>query len=135
MKLPMLAFSASLIFAPILPLTADETPLSEQMSELSGALKGLRKAKTTEEKVKLVQTAQKATLESAKYEPAVFKAISDDMEKARAWADYKRLIGVSYTQLCELELAYLAGDEEAAAKLVRSLKQVKKEAHRKYTED
>jgi len=120
----------------ITPASADDdTPLAEQMDELSGSLKALRKAKTTEDKVKLVHEAQKATLASLKYLPVIFKDISDDKEKALATADYKRLIGLTYASLCELEEAFLKGDEEKATEILKKdLKGLKKEAHKKYTE-
>ena len=113
---------------------AEDTPLAKEMDEMSGALKGLRKAKTYADKVKLVQEAQAATLKSAAYAPMIFADISDEKAKALAWADYKRLIGVTYTKLSELEQAYLEENDERASELRRELKQIKKEAHRKYTE-
>jgi len=118
----------------ITPIYADDTPLAEEMDELSGSLKGLRKAETYADKVKLVQAAQGHTINSLKYLPAIFKDISDAKEKALATADYKRLIGLSYAALCELEEAYLKEDDEKAKELLKNLKKLKKEAHKKYTE-
>ena len=137
MKQSCLSFACGLLVAGSLSLTpvlADDTPLAKEMDELSGSLKGLRKAKTVEDKVKLVQAAQEATLKSIAYKPVVFAEITDEKKKALAWADYKRLIGVTYTKLSELEQAYLEGNDERASELRRELKQVKKEAHKKYTE-
>jgi len=132
----VLAFAVMAGLGGITPASADDdTPLAEQMDELSGSLKALRKAKTTEDKVKLVHEAQKATLAFLKYLPAIFKDISDDKEKALATADYKRLIGLTYASLCELEEAFLKGDEEKATEILKKdLKGLKKEAHKKYTE-
>jgi DNA-binding transcriptional regulator LsrR (DeoR family) len=112
----------------------DETPLGEQMDVLSGSLKKLRKAETAAEKVELVHSAQKATLKSLEFSPMIFKDIKDEKEKAKATADYKRLIGLTYAKLCELEMAYLAGDEEKADAIKGELKDLKKDGHEKYTD-
>lgn len=112
----------------------DETPLAEEMDVLSGSLKRLRKAETTEDKVELVHAALKATLKSIQYSPMIFKDIKDVKEKAIATADYKRLIGLTFAKLCELEMAYLAEDEEKADDIKGELKDLKKDGHEKYTE-
>lgn len=113
----------------------DETPLAEEMSLLSKSLKRLRRAETVEDKVTLVHNAQKATIKSLEYLPAIFADVSDPAEKAKATADYKRLMGVTYVKLCELEMAYLEGDEEKADELRDALKDVKKEGHQKYEDE
>ena len=131
-----LAITSILSFGLLAPVHADddETPLAEEMDVLSGSLKRLRKAETTAEKVELVHAAQKATIKSLQYSPMVFKDIKDEKEKAKATADYKRLIGLTYAKLCELELAYLAGDEDKADEIKGELKDLKKDGHEKYTD-
>ena len=130
-----LALVSMMGFAGLAPSYADdETPLGEEMSTLSSSLKKLRKAKTTEDKVALVHTAQEAALNSLKYLPIIFKEIKDEKEKAKATADYKMMSGQVYVKLCELELAYLAGDEEKADEIRGQLKDLKKEGHEKYTD-
>ena len=47
---------------------------------------------------------------------------------------YKRLIGLTYAKLCELEMAYLAGDEDKADDIKGELKDLKKDGHEKYTD-
>ncbi len=133
-RFQVLALAAVAGFGTLTPAFADDTPLAEEMDELSGSLKGLRKAETTEEKVKLVQAAQVATLNSAKYLPVIFKDVTDEKKKALDTADYKRLIGLTYAALSELEEAYLKEDEEKVAEIRKKLKGLKKEAHKKYTE-
>ena len=112
----------------------DETPLGEQMETLSGSLKKLRKAETTEEKVGLVHAAQAATIKSLEYLPLIFKDLKDEKEKAKATADYKKMVGSTYVKLCELEMAYLAGDEDKADEIKDQLKDLKKAGHDKYTD-
>jgi hypothetical protein len=113
----------------------DETPLAQEMDTVSGSLKGLRKAETTADKVALVQAAQKASLKSLEYLPAIFKDIKDAKELAKGTADYKRLVALGYVALCELELAFIAEDEAKADEIMGKLKDLKKEGHKAYTAD
>ena len=132
-----LAFASVIGFGMLAPVHADddeETPLGEQMDVLSGSLKKLRKAETTAEKVALVHDAQKATIKSLEYLPMIFKDLKDEKEKAKASADFKKMVGQTYVKLCELEMAYLAGDEDKADEIKGQLKDLKKEGHEKYTD-
>ena len=135
-KVKSLAITSILGLGLLAPVHADddETPLGEEMDVLSGSLKRLRKAETAPEKVELVHAAQKATIKSLQYSPMVFKDMKDEKEKAKATADYKRLIGLTYAKLCELEMAYLAGDEDKADEIKGELKDLKKDGHEKYTD-
>lgn len=134
LSIKTLAVTSVLGLGMLVPVHADDTPLAEEMDVLSGSLKKLRKAETAAEKVDLVHAAQKATIKSLQYSPMVFKDIKDEKEKAKATADYKRLIGLTYAKLCELEMAYLAGDEEKADEIKGELKDLKKDGHEKYTD-
>ena len=134
LSIKALAITSVLGLGMIAPVHADDTPLAEEMDVLSSSLKKLRKAETAAEKVDLVHAAQKSTIKSVRYCPMVFKDIKDEKEKAKATADYKRLIGLTYAKLCELEMAYLAGDEEKADEIKGELKDLKKDGHEKYTD-
>ena len=69
--------------ATMTPVVGDDTPLGKEMDELSGSLKGLRKAETWADKVALAQKGQVATLNSLKHLPVIFKDIKDEAEKKR----------------------------------------------------
>jgi hypothetical protein len=131
-----LALASVLGLGMLAPVHADddETPLGEQMDVLSGSLKKLRRAETTEEKVALVHDAQKAVIKSLEYLPMIFKDLKDEKEKAKSTADYKMMVGQTYVKLCELETAYLAGDEDKADEIKGQLKDLKKDGHDKYTD-
>ena len=131
-----LALASVMSLGMLAPANADddETPLGKQMEALSGSLKKLRKAETTEEKVALVLAAQAATIKTLAYLPMIFKDLKDEKEKAKATSGYKMLVGQTYVKLCELEMAYLAGDEDKADEIKGQLKDLKKEGHEKYTE-
>lgn len=123
----------------IAPVVADddeeETPLMEEMGDVSSALKGLRRAESFADKAELARKGQAATINSLKYLPLIFKDITDEKKKVRATADFKRLIGQSLALFCELELAFLDENEEKAEEIVDKLKDLKKEGHDAYVED
>jgi len=129
-----LAIAAVMGFGSVSFVHADEdTPLAQEMDKVSSSLKGLRKAETFADKIKLAQTAQEATLKSLEYLPILFKDIQGK-DLAKGTADYKRLIGLTYAALCELELAFIAEDDAKADEVVDKLKALKKEGHREYTD-
>ena len=129
-----LAIASMMGFGVVTPSFADDTPLAEEMDVIGGSLKKLRKAETTADKIALVHAAQKASLKSLEYLPLIFKDIKDEKELAKSTADYKRLMGLSYTALCELELAFLEEDQEKIDEITLKLKSLKKEGHRAYTD-
>ena len=130
-----LALVSAMGMGMLAPVSADdETPLGKEMEIISGSLKKLRKAETTEEKVALLHAAQSATVKGLSYLPVIFKDIKDEEEKKKATADYKKMTGELYVKLCELEMAYLDGDEAKADEIKTQLKDLKKEGHRKYTD-
>ena len=129
-----LAIAAVMGFGSVSFANADEdTPLAQEMDKVSSSLKGLRKAETFADKIKLAQTAQKATLKSLEYLPILFKDVQGK-DLAKGTADYKRLIGLTYAALCELELAFIAEDDAKADEVVDKLKALKKEGHSEYTD-
>jgi hypothetical protein len=133
----LFALFALVGFAGIAPVAADddETPLAAQMETVSGSLKKLRRAENFAEKAELIREAQAACIKSMQFLPAMFKDINDPKEKAKATADYKRLMGLVLSGLGELELAFLNEDEEKADEVVDKLKDLKKEGHNAYIED
>ena len=124
-----------------LPVGADEveTPLGEQMEIVSGKLKSLRKLRESEDRwsasAERVREAQKALIKALEFEPALLGEMPDGPEKKKAVADYKRLMGLSLAALCELELAFLNEDAEAAERIAERLKDLKKEGHKKYEDE
>lgn len=113
----------------------DETPLAEQMEDVSGALKGLRKADGFAAKAELARKGQAACIKALQFLPVMFEGIKDEKEKTRVTADYRRMMGMMLSGLAELELAFLAEDEDKADEVVDKLKDLKKEAHNAYVED
>lgn len=129
-----LALIAVLGFGFIAPVSADEdeTPLSEQMDELSGSLKRLRRAESVDEKVALIHNAQGAVVKGLSFLPSGFEKVKDAKELAKMTAGYKKMTGQLFVLLCELEEAVLAEDEEKYDEVYDKLKDIKKEGHRTY---
>ena len=113
----------------------ESTPLGENMDKVSSSLKSLRKAEGWEAKAEIARKAQEACLGGLKYLPKTFEKITDAKEKAKATADYKRLIGSAYAALCQLESAFLEEDEDAVDEAMSLIKSLKKEGHKKYEDD
>jgi hypothetical protein len=133
----LFALGAMMGLVAVAPVRADddETPLSEQMEETSAALKGLRKAPDFAAKAELARKGQESTLNSLKYLPKMFAGMKDEKVKAKATADYKRLVGQAYSLFAELEMAFLDEDDAKADAVVDKLKDLKKEGHDAYIED
>ena len=67
--------------------------------------------------------------------PDMVQKLKDGDEKLIALADSRRLMGLTYANLCELEVAYLKKDEKLIGELASKWKSLKKEGHKKYTDD
>jgi len=61
--------------------------------------------------------------------------VPDGPEKQKQVAEYKRLLGVNYAKLAELELAILDEDEDLVDDTLDELKSIKKEAHTQFIEE
>lgn len=128
-------------FSLSLPVMAEgdekETPLAEAMEDSAKALKTLRKINKDDwaSGAKAARDAADGCRRGMAYIPALVNEMPEGKEKAQAIADYKRLMGVTYVALCELELAYLEEDQTKVEAAMTKIKAGKKEGHRKYEDD
>jgi hypothetical protein len=67
-----------------------------------------------------------------KWIPKEIEELPEGPEKIRALADSRRLMGLTLAGYAELELAFLAQDEEKAEETLDKLKEIKAESHEKY---
>ena len=134
-SLPVLAVTVA--FSAPVYAEEDETPLTKTMEQTSKALKSLRKIDKSDwaAGAKAARDAADGIRKGMEYEPAIAQHIQDEKEKAKAIADYRRLMGESYMVLCELELAYLEEDQEKVDTAIAKVKAGRKEGHKKYTDD
>ncbi len=122
-------------------VSADEeegrTPLESAMEQTSDALKSLRKMDKSDwaSGAKAARTAADGVRKGMEFIPALVKDMEDGKEKSKAIADYRRIMGMSYVALCELEIAYLEEDQAKVDAAVSKVKATKKDGHKKYTDD
>lgn len=113
------------------------TPLEETMEETSDALKSLRRIDKSDwaAGAKAARTAADGIRKGMAFIPAIVKEMPDGKDKAKAIADFRRIMGESYAALCELELAYLEEDQAKVDAATTKWKASKKAGHREYTDD
>jgi len=125
--------------APMQAAEESETPLGKEMGTIGGALKSLRKLAKTDERwtasAERMREAQTACIKALAHLPAGIEEMPEGVEKAKAVADYKRLIGLSLALFAELEVAFMDEDEAKVGELLDKVKDIKKEGHQKYEDD
>lgn len=129
----MLMACAALVAAPV--LHADDTPLGKQMEAMNDAYKAFRKETDPAKGAALAREAQDSVAKGLSELPEMLKKMPDGPDKAKAAAEYRKMMGKLYVALCEVEEAFLAGKIEDVAKIVESLKEMKKSGHDKFMED
>lgn len=138
-KLFALIAAAGLVgFAPVVSAEDEEDPLAEHMDNMSGALKSLRRLKRDPERwtksAAAIAEGAEACIKAMSFVPKEIRALPDGPEKTKALADSRRLMGLTLAHYCELELAFLAENEEKADEIMDKLKDLKSEAHEKYNQ-
>lgn len=117
---------------------ADETELGKIMDEVNDIFKTVKKDATLDNngKAELVRKAASLYIDSVKHLPTDIQYLyKTDADKEVAFADYKAMIGTSYSHLCLLEVAYLKNDEEAIEQAWSAIKDSKKKGHKKYIDE
>ncbi|MBK1854508.1 hypothetical protein JO972_06035 [Verrucomicrobiaceae bacterium 5K15] len=115
----------------------DHTPLEKAMKISSNALKSLRKIDKNDwaAGAEAARTAADGIRQGMEFIPSLVKDMADGKEKTKAIADYRRMMGLNYAALCELEIGYLEEDQEKIDAAMSKVKSAKKEGHKKYTDD
>ena len=134
--LPILA--SSLAFSsPLVVAEDEETPLVKAMDQTSSALKSLRRMDKNDwvAGAKAARDAADGIRKGMAFEPAIAKDMEDGKEKTIVIADFRRIMGLSYAALCELELAYIEESQEKVDAAMAKVKDTKKQGHKKYADD
>ena len=115
----------------------EDTPLTKTMTESSKALKSLRKIDRDDWAggAEAARAAADGLRKGMEFIPVLIKDMAEGKDKAKALADYRRMMGLSYAYLCELEIAYLEEDAEKVDAAMTKVKAGKKEGHKKYSDD
>lgn len=139
MKLPKLFPFIFLISVSFLSTSVaeDETPMTKEMKTAGKALKKLRvtDAEDWTELAKIAKEANEAFLRSMSYDADIIKYLKDEGKKKIALADSRRMMGLCYAALCELELAYLKKDKELVDAAYKKFKDLKSDGHELYTNE
>lgn len=111
--------------------------LHDTMEVMGRSLKALRKLEENDWDggAALVLKARNAAYLAINMIPDEVLEIPDAAIKAREIANYQRLSGLAYSNLCELELAYRAQDQAAIDAAKKKVFATKKEGHDKYEKD
>lgn len=120
----------------MMPVSAEEeTPLGKQMEAFNDAYKAFRKETDPVKGAALAREAQQAVIKGLSELPAMLTKMPEGPDKAKAAAEYRKMMGQAFVALCEVEEAFLAGKTDEVAKIVDSLKAMKKTGHEKFMED
>ncbi len=120
----------------VLPVFAEEdTPLGKQMESFNDAYKAFRKETDPAKGAAAAREAQQAVLKGLAETPAMLVKMPEGPAKAKAAAEYRKMLGKVFVTLCEVEEAFLAGKIDDVAKIVATLKDMKKEGHDKFIEE
>lgn len=126
--LPLVALLA------IAPLSADDTPLAEEMDRMNDIYKALRRG-TVEDGPAAARKAQEHVLKMLALTPAFVEEGGHAGPKDLAMAEYRKQIGQLYVIWCEMELAQIAGDEQQVDAVIQKLKDSKKVGHDEFMEE
>jgi soluble cytochrome b562 len=134
MKLILCGFAASLMF--VQPVRADEdSPLAKQMEAMNDAYKAMRREEDPAKGAALAREAQDAMVKAISETPELVKAMPDGPEKAKASAEYRKMMGSLISTLAGMELAFLDGDLAKVKEIVESMRDMKKQGHDKFMEE
>jgi soluble cytochrome b562 len=137
MKKHLLLLSCAVGFLMVPAQAQDEkhTALGDQMAAMNDAFKAFRRETDPVKGATQAREAQMAAIKSAGEIPETVKAMPDGPDKAKAQAAYRKMMGKLLVTLCEVEEAFLNGRVEEVAKIVESLKELKKAGHDKFMEE
>ena len=115
---------------------ADDTPLGKEMGAMNDAFKALSKETDPVKGAALAREAAEASLKGIPLTPVfITDMIPDPKEKAKAVADYRKMMAQAFIVFCDIETAFIDGKMDDVAKLVKDAKALKKEGHNKYIEE
>lgn len=131
--LSLCGFTVTMIF--VQPSMADDTALAKQMDEMNDAYKAMRRETDPAKGAELARTAQDAIVKGIIELPEMVKAMADGPEKAKASAEYRKMMGTLITTLADMELAFLNNDMTRVKEIIESMRDIKKQGHDQFMEE
>jgi soluble cytochrome b562 len=133
-KLILCGFAASLMFVQS-GVAEEETALGKQMEAMNDAYKAMRRETDTAKGAALAREAQDAMVKALIESPELVKAMPDGADKAKASAEYRKMMGSLISTLASMELAFLDNDLDKVKEIVGTMRDMKKEGHEKFMEE
>lgn len=119
----------------VIPASADESPLAKQMEIMNDAYKAMRREEDPAKGAAFAKEAQDAMVKGIVELPEMVKAMPDGPDKAKASAEYRKMMGALIATLADMELAFLNKDMEKVKAIVEQMRDVKKQGHDKFMEE
>lgn len=113
----------------------EDTPLGKQMEIFNDAYKAFRKETDPVKGAEQVREAQQAVLKGMGELPSMLAKMPDGRDKQMAAAQFRKMMGRLFVTLSEVEEAFLTGKTDEVARLVETLKEMKKAGHDKFMEE
>jgi soluble cytochrome b562 len=136
MKIQLILIScASCLVLPVFAQDKEDTPLGKQMDAFNSAYKAFRKETDMAKGATQARDAQQAVIKGLGEIPAMLAKVPDGPAKAKAAAEFRKMMGKALVTLCEIEEAFLSGKADDVAKGVATLKEMKKAGHDKFIEE
>lgn len=133
LKFFMTACAASMLC--VIPASADDTPLAKQMEIMNDAYKAMRREEDPAKGAALAREAQDAMVKAIVELPEMVKAMPEGADKAKASAEYRKMMGALISTLADMELAFLNNEPDKVKAIVEQLRDSKKQGHDKFMED
>ena len=102
---------------------------------MNDAYKAMRRLDDLSKGPELARTAQDAMVKAIVELPSLVKEMPEGPEKAKAAAEYRKMMGELIATLATLELAFLDGDKDKVDEVIKAMRESKKEGHDKFMED
>lgn len=136
MKLRLILMScAACLVLPVFAQDKEDTPLGKQMDAFNTAYKAFRKETDSAKGAAQARDAQQAVIKGLGEAPEMLAKMPDGPAKAKASAEFRKMMSKVLVTLCEIEEAFLAGKPDDVAKGVTALKEMKKAGHDKFIEE
>jgi soluble cytochrome b562 len=135
MKNKLILCGLAAILLSVQPALSDDSPLAKEMETLNDAYKAMRREEDPAKGAALAREAQDAMVKAISETPELVKAMPDGPEKAKASAEYRKMMGALIVTLADMELAFLGGDLAKVKEIVGSMRDIKKEGHDKFMEE
>ena len=117
------------------PCLADDTPLGKQMDAMNDAYKAMRRETDPAKGAALAREAQDAMVKGIVELPAMVKDMPEGSDKAKASAEYRKMMGSLISTLADMELAFLNNDTAKVKEIVEAMRDMKKKGHDKFIEE